>query len=137
MPNVQNTNPFAADAQGHFSFGLTQLQVGTASAPAKYFVNVKADRFVPRLIEINVRAGEAGLMSLTERALDGQPIAVAGGFTLIREDVTIDNLADLAFNIPMFEEHGLEITKVVDQQRAEVGDVVTYRIEVHNPTQPP
>ena len=134
MPNIQNANPFPSDAQGHFSFGLTQLQVGAASAPLRYFVNVKANGFISRLIEINVRAGEAGLMSLTERALDGQPIAVAGGFTLVREDVAIDNLADLAFNIPVFEEHGLEITKSVDQQRAEVGDVVTYRIEVHNPT---
>jgi uncharacterized repeat protein (TIGR01451 family) len=133
-PNVQNANPFPSDAQGHFSFGLTPLQVGAASAPARYFVNVKANGFISRLIEINVRAGEAGLMSLTERALDGQPIAVAGGFTLVREDVAFDNLADLAFNIPVFEEHGLEITKSVDQQRAEVGDVVTYRVEVHNPT---
>ena len=133
-PNVQNVNPFASDNLGHFSFGLSQLQVGSASAPAKYFVNVKADRFISRLIEINVSAGEAGLMSLTERALDGQPLAIAGGFTLVREDVSIDNLADLAFNIPVFEEHGLEITKSVDQQRAEVGDVVTYHIEVRNPT---
>jgi uncharacterized repeat protein (TIGR01451 family) len=133
-PNNQNANLFLTNALGHFSFGLSQSQVGTASLPTKYFINVKADRFVARLIEINVRAGEAGLMALTERALDGQPIAVAGGFTLVRDDVAIDNLADLAFNIPMFEEHGLEITKAVDQQRAEIGDVVTYRIEVHNPT---
>jgi len=133
-PNLDNVNPFNSDAQGHFSFGLTQLQVGPASAPTRYFVNVKANGFISRLIEINVHAGEAGLMSITERSLDGQPIAVAGGFTLVRADVTIDDLADLAFNIPVFEEHGLEITKSVDQQRAEVGDVVTYRIEVHNPT---
>ncbi|MDQ2854850.1 MAG: hypothetical protein M3R68_00860, partial [Acidobacteriota bacterium] len=93
-----------------------------------------AQGFIPRLIQINLHADELGLMSLAEHALDGQPIAVAGGFTLIREDVAIDNLGDLAFNIPMFEEHGLELTKSVDQQRAEIGDVVTYRIEVHNPT---
>ena len=133
-PNLENINPFASDSLGHFSFGLSPLQVGAASAPTKYFVNVRAAGFISRLIEINVHASEAGLMSLTERALDGQPLAIAGGFTLVREDVAIDNLADLAFNIPVFEEHGLEITKSVDQQRAEVGDVVTYHIEVHNPT---
>ncbi len=132
-PNVQNVNPFSSDALGHFSFGLSQSQVGTGSAPTKYYVVVTAAGFVSRLLEINVRTGEAGLMSLTERALDGQPLAVAGGFTLIRQEVAIENLADLAFNIPMFEEHGLEIAKSVDQQRAEIGDVVTYRIEVHNP----
>ncbi|HEY8186346.1 MAG TPA: hypothetical protein VIF64_09770 [Pyrinomonadaceae bacterium] len=133
-PNVANANPFTSDNLGHFSFGLSQSQVGSAPAPARYFISVRANGFMSRLIEIDVRVGEAGLMSLTERALDGQPLAVAGGFTLVREDVAIDNLADLAFNIPVFEEHGLEITKSVDQQRAEIGDVVTYRIEVHNPT---
>jgi uncharacterized repeat protein (TIGR01451 family) len=132
-PNVHNTNPFSSDAQGHFSFGLTPSQIGSAAAPAKYFVHVKAVGFISRLIEIQVRANEAGLITLTERALDGQALASAGGFTLVREDVAIENLADIAFNIPMFEEHGLEITKSVDQQRAEVGDVVTYRIEIHNP----
>ena len=137
VPNVQNVNPYVSDTPGHFSFALSELQVGTASAPARYLVHVKAEGFISRLIEINLRAGETGLFSLTERALDAQPLAVAGGFMLVREDVAIDNLADLAFNIPVFEEHGLEITKSVEQQRAEIGDVVTYRIEVHNPTVAP
>jgi uncharacterized repeat protein (TIGR01451 family) len=134
LPNVPNANPFSSDSLGHFSFGLSPAQIGGASSPLKYFVSVRADGFIPRLIEINVRAGEAGLISVTERALDSQPIAVAGGFTLVRNDVVIDDLADLAFNIPLFEEHGLELTKSVDQQRAELGDVVTYHIEVRNPT---
>lgn len=134
LPNTENTNPCNSDNLGHFSFGLAPAQVGTTAIPTKYFVNVKADGFVQRLIEIDVRAGQSGLFSVTERALDGQPIAVAGGFSLTRNDVDINDLADLAFNIPMFEEHGLEITKIVDQQRAEVGDVVTYRIEIRNPT---
>jgi uncharacterized repeat protein (TIGR01451 family) len=134
IPNVENVNPFLSDGLGHFSFGLGPLQVGSATAPVRYFVNVKAQGFIPRLIELNVRSAEAGLLSLTERALDGQPLAVAGGFTLVREEVSIENLGDLAFNIPVFEEHGLELTKSVDHQRAELGDVVTYRIEVRNPT---
>ena len=127
-PNAQNANPFASDNQGHFSFGLGPSQIGAASAPVKYFINVKANSYISRLIEINVRPGAAGLLLVTERALDNQPIAVAGGFALVNQEVTIDNLADLAFNIPVFEEHGLEITKSVDQQRAEVGDVVTYHV---------
>jgi uncharacterized repeat protein (TIGR01451 family) len=134
IPNVQNLNPFASDNLGHFSFALNEFQIGTAAAPTRYFVHVSAAGFMPRLIEINLHAGALGLLSLTERALDTQPLAVAGGFTLVREEVAIDNLGDLAFNIPMFEEHGLELTKSVDQQRAEIGDVVTYRIEVRNPT---
>src|SRR5205085_2115328 len=34
----------------------------------------------------------------------------------------------------MFENAALEVSKTSDQQRAEIGDVVTYRVEVHNPT---
>jgi uncharacterized repeat protein (TIGR01451 family) len=134
LPNGQNGNPFASDGLGHFSFGLSQSQLGSASAPARYFISVNAEGYIPRLIEISVQTGNAGLIAITERALDSQPIAIAGGFTLVREEVQLDSLADLAFNIPVFEDHGLEITKSVDQQRAEIGDVVTYHIEVHNPT---
>ena len=71
---------------------------------------------------------------MTAHALDSQPLAIGGGFTLVRQDVRIDDLACVAFNIPMFEQHGLEITKSVDGQRVEIGDVVTYRINVNNPT---
>jgi uncharacterized repeat protein (TIGR01451 family) len=133
-PNSQNVNPFASDGLGHFNFALSGMQLGTDAAPSRYFVRVQAGGFIPRLIELDLSAREAGLLSLTARALDAQPLAVGGGFTLVRQDVRVDNLTCLAFNIPMFEEHGLEITKSVDVQRAEIGDVVTYRVEIHNPT---
>ncbi len=134
FPNMQNANPFPSDSLGRFSFAFSEFQVGTVSAPARYFLRVTAAGFIPRLIEVNLHAGEAGLMSMFEHALDGQPLAVAGGFTLSRDDVVTENLGDLAFNVPMFEEHGLELTKSVDQQRAEIGDVLSYRLEIHNPT---
>lgn len=134
LPNIENMNPLATDSLGHFSFLLSEPQVGTASSPAKYYLQITAAGFTPRLIEITLRAGQSGLFTLSQRALDGQSLAAGGGFTLVREDVTIDNLLNIAFNIPLFEEHGLEITKTVDQPRAEIGDVVTYRINVRNPT---
>src|SRR6185503_8863597 len=37
-PNAENANPFAADGQGHFSFGLGPNQVGTPASPARYFI---------------------------------------------------------------------------------------------------
>jgi uncharacterized repeat protein (TIGR01451 family)/fimbrial isopeptide formation D2 family protein len=137
LPNGENANPFNTDYLGHFSFALNSSQVGTPSSPSKYFVNVTAPGFQPRLIEITVQPDDTGLFSIIQRALDNQPLAVAGGFTLVNENVRIDELAALAFNIPIFEEHGLDITKAVDQQRAEIGDVVTYRIELRNPTSAP
>ena len=37
----------------------------------------------------------------------------------------------------MFEQRGLEINKSVDRPRAEIGDTLTYRIEINNPTAAP
>ena len=34
----------------------------------------------------------------------------------------------------MFEPSGLQITKSADRAHAEIGDTITYRIEVHNPS---
>jgi uncharacterized repeat protein (TIGR01451 family) len=133
-PNIENVNPWPTDSLGHFGFLLSDLQVGSASNPAKYYMQITAPGFTPRLIELTLSAGESGLFSLTQRALDGQALAIGGGFTLVREDVSIINLAGLAFNVPLFEEHGLELTKSVDQPRAEIGDVVTYRVDIRNPT---
>ncbi len=134
VPNIENINPWPTDYLGHFGFLLSDSQIGPTSSPAKYYMQVTAPGFTPRLIELTLSAGDAGLFSLTQRALDGQALAIGGGFALIRENVTITNLANLAFNIPVFEEHGLELTKSVDQPRAEIGDVVTYHIDIRNPT---
>ncbi|MCM3900594.1 MAG: hypothetical protein ND866_02705, partial [Pyrinomonadaceae bacterium] len=133
-PNVQNENPYAADAMGRFSFALLSEQLGTPVSPAHYFIQVIAQGYSTRMLEITARPSQAGLFTLAVHALDGQPLARAGGFELVREDVNIEDLASIALNIPMFEPRGLEITKSADRPRVEIGDAVAYRIEVHNPT---
>src|SRR5882762_1904299 len=136
-PNPNNVNPFISDGLGHFSFFPGAAQLGTDGAPARYFVRIQAERFITRLIELDLTSRESGLLTLTAHALDSQSLAIGGGFTLVQQDVRIDNLACVAFNIPMFEQHGLEITKSVDLQRVEIGDAVTYRVEINNPTSSP
>src|SRR5205085_3068879 len=56
------------------------------------------------------------------------------GLVLVQSDLRIEDLAALVMNIPMFEASGLQIAKSSDRARAEIGDIVTYRVEVHNPT---
>jgi uncharacterized repeat protein (TIGR01451 family) len=136
-PNAHNDNPFLTDGLGHFSFALTPEQLGTQTNPARYFMRLTAQGYSTRMLEVTVRPAQAGLYALLVHALDGQPLARAGGFDLVREDVSIADLAAMAFNIPMFEQHGMEITKSVDRPRAEMGDVLTYRVEVHNPSAAP
>lgn len=130
-PNEKNVNPFASDGQGHFSFVLAPNALTTTT---DYFMRVTAQGYLQREMQLNLRPTNTGLFSLRVHALDNQPLAVAGGFELVREDVDINDLGALVMNIPMFEPTGLQILKSADHGQAEIGDTITYRIEVHNPT---
>ncbi|MET0645465.1 MAG: SdrD B-like domain-containing protein [Pyrinomonadaceae bacterium] len=133
-PNNDNANPFGADGGGRFSFVLSTAQVGTPTAPARYFLNVTAPGYRARLIETTIAPDGTGLFALNVRALDGLPVAQAGGFALTEEQVDIPRLAAYALNVPMFENTSLEITKSADRPSVEVGDTVSYRVELRNAT---
>ena len=134
VPNEPNVNPFLSNGEGRFSFALTPQQLGTLQQPSTYFINTTAEGYRPRLLEISLRPTVSGLFAMTVRSLDGLPLAVAGGFELTTQNVEISDIANIALNIPMFENSTLEISKTVDRAQAEIGDVVTYRVEVHNAT---
>jgi uncharacterized repeat protein (TIGR01451 family) len=133
-PNEKNVNPFVSDGLGHFAFTLGANQFKTDN---NYFMRVSAQGYMDRAMQLSIRPTPLGLFSLRVHALDDQPLAVAGGFELVREDVNINDLGALVMNIPMFEPTGLQIVKSADRAQAEIGDTITYRIEVHNPTSAP
>jgi uncharacterized repeat protein (TIGR01451 family) len=133
-PNTQNLNPGSSDSQGRYNFTLLPEQLGSASAPAIYYLRVTASGFMTRMLKVSLSATHAGLFRATFTAADGQAIAEANGFAMVREDVTVEDLASLSPNIPMFETHSLGINKAVNKQRAEIGDVLTYTININNPT---
>lgn len=133
-PNGDNANPFASDGEGRWSFVLSDAQLGTSASPARYFLNVTAPGYRSRLIETTLVPDGSGLFALSVRALDGLPVAQAGGFELTEEQVDIPRLAAYALNVPMFENSSLEITKSADRPSVEVGDTVSYRVELHNAT---
>lgn len=134
LPNTRNENPYLTDGQGHYSFALTPAQLGTDGTPKHYFMRVTATGYVTRMLELIAQPAGAGLFGLTVHALDDQPLARPGRFELVNEDIRIEDLAAVALNIPMFERRSLEITKTADRQRAEIGDAITYRVEIHNST---
>ncbi|PYS22153.1 MAG: hypothetical protein DMF72_14405 [Acidobacteria bacterium] len=136
-PNAKNENPFATDGAGHFSFVPNTNDVGTDSNAANYFLKITAQGYITRMIQASLRPTQAGLFALGLHSIDGQPLAIAGGFDLVREDVRINDLAAIAMNVPMFEASGLQIVKSADRARADIGDTITYRIEVNNPTAAP
>ncbi|NNE98490.1 MAG: DUF11 domain-containing protein, partial [Pyrinomonadaceae bacterium] len=131
-PNIDNTNPFLTDNQGRFAFALRPDQLGTPSQPAVYVVRVTAQDFRSRLIQISLSPAGNGLFRMVVSALDGLPVAIADGFALTENDVEISSIADIAFNIPMFEETTIEVNKSADRIQGEIGEIVNYRVEVAN-----
>ena len=131
-PNLANTNPYLTNSQGRFSFGLRPDQLGSSTQPAVYFVTVSANDFRSRLLRIALSPNGNGTFKMMVRSLDGMPIAIANGFELTENEVEISSIADVAMNIPMFENTTLELTKTADRLQAEIGDVINYRIEIHN-----
>jgi uncharacterized repeat protein (TIGR01451 family) len=136
-PNAVNTNPFTSDAQGRFSFALAPANFGNVLAPVTLYLRVAAPGYRPRLLEVVVTPQPSGLYSATVRALDGQPLARAGSFALTSQEQLLSDLAALVMNVPVFEAAALEITKVADRQHAEIGDALTYRLEIRNATASP
>ncbi|HKS27631.1 MAG TPA: SdrD B-like domain-containing protein [Pyrinomonadaceae bacterium] len=134
VPNEPNANPYTSNGEGRFSFALTPQQLGTLQQPSNYFINVTASGYRSRLLGISLRPAQSGLFAMTVRSLDGLPLAVAGGFELTTENVEISDIANIALNIPLFENSTMEISKTVDRAQAEIGDALTYRVEVHNAT---
>lgn len=130
-PNTTNANPFLSDNAGKFSFAPGQTQLDTNG---HYYLLASAPGYLTRVLDLRFQPQPENVYSLTVKALDGQPIAVAGGFDLTSEEVTLDNIAAIAFNIPLFERSSLQITKTVDKERAEIGDIISYRIDLRNPT---
>ncbi len=139
-PNDANANPFITQASGRFSFAFAPAQLDAANpnaAPVTYYLNVTAPGYRARMLAFTVQPTARGLYTATVRALDGQPVARANSFALTETDVRLENLAGVALNIPLFEAQTLELTKSADQQRAEIGDIVSYRLELRNTTLSP
>lgn len=137
--NPANANPFITNGNGEFSFALGSDQTGGTGAPAIYYMHATAPNYRARLLEVGIQPGNAGnsFYQATIRALDGQAVATAGGFALTEQTVIIENLAALVFNIPMFELTTLEISKSADKSGAQIGDIVTYRVQLRNATAAP
>lgn len=136
-PNTENANPFTTDANGEFSFSPAITQTSD-NGILQYYINIAVPNYrARRLSVILIPTGKNGLYNVTIRSLDGQTLAVAGGFELTSSNVELNNLFALVFNIPLFDVSTLEIDKSADKQYAQIGDIISYRVQIHNATASP
>lgn len=132
VPNTANGNPFGTGADGMYSF-----RIAPPSQAETFFLLCDASDYKSRVIQVNVSPVDGVRYGVTLTALDGQPLAVANGFALTNGSVSFSALGAFAWNVPMFAAGGIEISKTVDRAAAEIGDVVSYRVEVRNTLRQP
>lgn len=130
QPNEANANPFVSGTGGAYGFSLVPGQLGTPAQPATYRLAIAAPGYRNRSISLTLTPDASGLLySATLAALDGQPLAIAGGFTLTSGPVTVANVAGLFGNIPLFATSAVQISKSVDRPVAAAGDRLVWTLQ--------
>ena len=130
-PNTANANPFTTGADGAYSFVFSQQQLGSASSPAQYELDITAPGYRDRRISIAVTPDATGVLyGAAVLAMDEQQLARPGGFELVSTSVTLSEVFGLLGNVPMFAPHPLAVSKLVDRDVASGGDRLLYTLTV-------
>lgn len=132
-PNNSNVNPYTTGATGLYSFAFGTGQFGGVGGDAHYILSVTAPTYLNRRIDLVLHADPTGtLYTATIKALDGQLLAVPGGFALTPGPVTLNNVFNILGNIPMFTAHPILITKTVDREAVVTGDRLIFAVTFTN-----
>jgi len=130
-PNNANANPFTTGTDGAYSFAFEQAQLGTIAAPATYELDIAANGYRARRIQVTISPDASGLLySATLKELDDQQLAVPGGFALTANAVSLSEVFGLLGNFPLFAPHPVAVTKTVDRDVASGGDRLLYTLGV-------
>ena len=123
--NPSNTDPVSTLGSGAFGF---LLPAGT-SRETDYDLYVKAAGYLNRKIKVAVTLDPDGLPTTTLTALDGLPIATAGGFDLTAGPVAVTGVTGFFGNVPLFSPRTLELSLAVDRTVASAGDRLGYTLD--------
>jgi uncharacterized repeat protein (TIGR01451 family) len=124
-------NPQTTASNGSFSFALSPAQFGAPGGSATYDITLSARGYRNRTIQAVFSAEPSGVLyTVTLSSLDGQALAIEGGFSLVSRATTIANVLNLINNIPMFPIGALEVQKVADRTTASIGDRIVYTVTI-------
>ena len=132
-PNSSNANPFTTASDGLYAFGFGPGQFGAPPPDAHYVLTAVAPGYLNRRIDVVLHADPTGtLYTATLTSLDGQQLAIAGGFALVTGPVVLNNVFNVLGNVPMFTAHPLSISKSVDRSTATAGDRLVFTVTFSN-----
>lgn len=130
-PGQQSDNPMITPNSGAYGFDLSGSAIPAAGA--RYELTVAASGYLSRRIALEISRGVDGVLyDVTATALDGQPLAAAGGFTLVKHAVALKNVFGLFGNVPMFSSHALNVTKTAGSLIVQPGDRALFTVTVAN-----
>ena len=128
-PNTSNANPDVTGTPGAYSFGLSAKQFD----PTSYLVTIVAPGYLNRRIRIDISPnGANNLYAVMLTSLDGQLLAVPGGFALEKGPVRLQDVYGLFGNLPLFRAQNITVTKEVDRPFASSGDRLVYSVTFAN-----
>ncbi|MGB8267693.1 MAG: hypothetical protein WCE44_15315 [Candidatus Velthaea sp.] len=133
---IGNTaNPFITGPDGAYGFAITGAQIGKGG---RYQLTIAAANYLNRRIALDISPGVEGqLYSVVQTALDDQPLAAAGRFSLTRQNVSLENVFGVFGNLPIFPQRTITVTKDIDKQAAAAGDALVYHVNFENQSQYP
>ncbi len=133
-PGTQN--PVVTGTNGTYGFALQPAQI--ASAGSRFYLLINAPGYLNRRIQLDIRLDEQSLLyDVRATALDGQPLAIAGGYALTSNSVQLQNVFGLFGNLPLFSTRTIQVQKTVDRQVVEAGDRVGYTVGFSNQSHAP
>lgn len=125
------TNPYTTGSDGTYGFALDPADV--ADGGTTFYLTIAASGYLNRKIRIDLTPSTQHLFyDVRESSMDGQPLAVAGGFTLTTSNVRLNDVFGLFGNLPLFASRSIVVDKSVDKQAAQAGDRLRYRVSFSN-----
>lgn len=124
-------NPYVTTAGGKFGFPIAASDI--ASGGSTFYLTVTAPGYLNRDIQMRITpSAEAGLYTIDSTSLDGQPLAVAGGYTLTNASVKLADVFGLFGNIPLFASRTIALTKTADKDTVQAGDRLAFALDFSN-----
>lgn len=124
------TNPFVTGTDGRYGFPLSATDVGSGK---RFYLTIGAPGYLNRRIALDIAPGAGDpLYNVSATAQDGQPLAVAGGFTLTSTAVQLKDVFGLFGNLPLFAARNVQVQKTADRSYAQQGDRVVFTVDFSN-----